>query len=77
MNALADKHWLSNCCSAGVHRDTETCLKCGEHCSAMCEYCDVDEGDDCHLCYDCETELTEKQCQEWHGCCMDCSRLLS
>lgn len=78
-NLLADSGWISNCCSAGVNRDTELCLQCAEHCEAVCEYCETPEGEEPqHQCVDCgNEELSEKQCKDQQGLCMTCLRLLS
>jgi hypothetical protein len=73
---LADNGWLSNCCNAGVHRDTELCLSCGEHCEAVCEFCEVEEGDT-HVCSECGWEFdSEKQCHDQNGLCNSCLFLL-
>lgn len=73
---LSEKGWVSNCCFSGVHRDMEICLSCSEHCSAICEFCEAEEGD-VHTCTDCESwEMSEKECHSQDGMCLTCLKLI-
>ena len=72
---LSTNGYISNCCNAGVHLDTEICLECSEPTIAICEFCEHEEGEG-HECRDCNFTLTEKQCHEQQGMCNTCLRLI-